>query len=133
MTGVRAVLSEDDVRFLTGRNVGHLATLLPDGSPHVSPVWVDARDGLILVNTVVGRVKERNVRRDPRVGLSVHDRDRPTLALIVRGRVVGHREEGALEHIDALSRRYDGVPWTPVPGQRRVILEILPERIVHHA
>lgn len=133
MSGALPTLSEEDVRFLTGRNLAHLATLLPDGSPHVSPIWVDVRDGLILVNTAMGRAKERNVRRDPRVALSVHDQERPALALLVRGRVVGLTEEGALEHIDALSRRYDGVPWIPVPGQRRVILEIRPERIVHHA
>ena len=132
-TGTGAALSEEDVRLLTGRNVAHLATLMPDGSPHVAPVWVDVREGRILVTTAAGRVKERNVQRDPRVALSVHDRERPNVALVVRGRVARLTEEGGLAHIDRLSRRYDGVPWTPVPGQRRVIIEIVPERVSRHA
>ncbi len=126
---VAETLTPEDLELLTGRHVGHLATLLPDGSPHVAPVWVDAADGLILVNTAAGRVKERNVRRDPRVALSVVHRDDIYRRLLVWGRVVARTDEGAEEHIDRLSRRYDGEPWTPVPGQRRVILKIRPERV----
>jgi PPOX class probable F420-dependent enzyme len=124
-----AELTERAVAVLRSRAIGHLATLLPDGSPHVSPVWVDAQDGFVLVNTAAGRAKLRNVERDPRVALSIEELDGDRQALMIRGRVVEIETDGALEHIDVLSRRYDDTAWTPVAGQRRVVLKIRPDRV----
>ncbi len=125
-------LIDDDVRLLTGKNFAHLGVIRPDGTPHVTVTWVDAADGYILINTAVGRVKDRYVRRDPRVSVSVHDEDDPYRWLRVDGvveeLVTGERAE---RHIDALNRRYhDGEPWTASPGQQRVIYRIRPIRVL---
>ena len=112
-------------------NFAHLATVNADGSPQVSPVWVDLVGDRIRVNTAVGRVKDRNVRRDPRVALSLHDQGDPYTRVSVQGRVVEITEEGADAHIDELSQKYDGVTPYPgrTPGMRRLILLIEPERV----
>ena len=117
-------LTDADRRMFEGRNYGHLATLMPDGSPQVSPVWVDidARTGLILVNTAAGRRKLRNVERDPRVAISVTDSDDQENMVTVRGRVVEITTDGAEDHIDFLSRKYNGVEF-PRHGNR-VLLRI---------
>jgi PPOX class probable F420-dependent enzyme len=106
-----------------------LGTTNDDGSPHVAPLWADADPdrGLILLNTAEGRRKVRNVRRDPRVVVAAIDPAHPSPPALVRGRVEAIVTEGALAHIDALSRRYDGSPWEPVEGQVRLILEIRPD------
>jgi PPOX class probable F420-dependent enzyme len=126
-------LSASDVELLTGRNFGHVATLNADGSPHVSPMWVDAADGLVLLNTAAGRVKDRNVQRDPRITVSVHDQADPYRWTSIRGVVVERTTAGADDQIDALSRRYDGEPWTPTPGQQRVVYRIRPEHVSRSA
>ena len=123
-------LSERDVRLLRARNFGHFVTLGADGAPHVSPMWTDASDGLVVLNTAAGRVKDRNVQRDPRVAVSIHEQDDPYSWVAIRGRVVERTTEGADEHIDALNRRYHGgEPWEPRRGEQRVIYRIRPERI----
>ena len=104
--------------------VVHLATLMPDGSPHVSPVWFDYVGDRVRINSAAGRQKDRNMRRDPRVALSIDDPQRSGRELHMRGKVVSVTTDGALEHIDALARRYSGKAWIPVPGQQRVIYEI---------
>lgn len=121
-------LSEKAREMITGTSFAYLATLMPDGSPHVSPVWVDLEDGHILVNSAEGRVKVENVRRDPRVALSIADLDNPYYHLDVRGRVVELVEgEPAVEHIDKLERMYRGNERYPLrPGMRRVILRVEP-------
>jgi PPOX class probable F420-dependent enzyme len=109
---------------------GQIATLMPDGSPQVTHVWLDTDGTHILVNTVATHQKTRNVQRDPRVAINVADDGARRLAHI-RGRVVELTSDGADEHIDALARRYLGVeryPWRR-PGQERVILKIRPERV----
>ncbi len=123
-------LTDEQREILRKPNFGHLATLMPDGSPHVAPVWVDVDGDHVLVNTAVGRRKERNVRRDPRVALSVRDQDLVDSEVAIRGRVVGFVEEGAEEHINALSRKYRGEDFGLLPaGQVRVILRIDPEQV----
>ena len=120
-------LTDEQRAWFTGTLYGHLATLMPDGSPHVAPVWVDTDGGYILVNSTERRLKTRNALRDPRVALSVR---RDEGELVVRGRVVEVTREGADAHIDALSMRYRGRPfdgWTP--DMVRVILKIEPNRI----
>lgn len=121
-------LTDQDWALLTGVNFAHLATLRRDGTPHVAPVWIDAREGRILVNTAEGRVKLANVRRDPRVALSLTDSRNPYRMLSVTGRVVAETaEEPAERHIDELSRRYNGQEYPDHGG--RVVLEIRPERV----
>jgi hypothetical protein len=85
---------------------------------------------MILLNTADGRVKVENVRRDPRVAVSIHDRDRPHPPIAILGTVVDITPEGALEHIDRLSRAYEGEPWTPRAGQTRLLLVVRPDRIL---
>ena len=114
-----------------GPNFAHLATVNADGSPQVSPVWVDVEDGLIRVNTARGRVKDRNMTRDPRVALSITDLDDPYIRAYVQGEVAEVTEEGAVEHIDDLSEKYDGVRPYPrlEPGMVRVIYKIRPTKV----
>ena len=128
-----ATLTEADRELLTGRNYAHFVTLNEDGSPHAAPLWIDVDpDGMVLVNTAAGRRKDRNVRRDPRVALSISPRDDPYTWLSIQGTVVSIEEgDMALAHIGELSQRYDGEPWTPVEGSLRVIYRIRPDVIVH--
>lgn len=121
-------LTDDAVTLLRSKNLAYVATVNDDGSPHVAPMWVDVdpdRD-LILLNTADGRQKVRNLRRDPRVAISAHDRDEPWPPLVVRGVVERITTDGAEEHIDFLSRKYDGEPWRPREGQVRLIFEVRP-------
>jgi len=115
--------------LFTKKAFAHLATLMPDGSPQTTPVWVDYQDGFILVNTARGRQKDRNIRRNPRVALSILDPDNSYRYLQVRGRVVEITESGADAHIDRLAFKYLGQEKYPNrrPGEIRVIYKILPE------
>ena len=107
-----------------------LATLMPDGSPHVAPVWFEYDGKHIVINTAKGRVKDRNMRRDPRVGIDVVDPDNAYRHLSIRGRVVDITEKGADEHIDKLTKKYIGQDKYPYrgPGEVRVIYRIEPEK-----
>ena len=117
---------------LSDPNLGFLATIMDDGSPQVSPVWVDVDGDQILVNTAKGRRKERNLRRDPRVAISVADNDDPYDKVDIRGRVVDWVGGGeANAHIDRLALKYLGeekYPWRK-PGEERLIMKIKPEKI----
>jgi PPOX class probable F420-dependent enzyme len=117
-------------RLLDGRNFASFATVMKDGSPQVSPVWI-ARDGdIVLVNTSVGRVKERNVLRDPRVAICVFDMENPYSKMVLRGRVLEVASEGAREHIDALSIKYTGHKYVGMkPNEKRVIFRIAPTSV----
>lgn len=109
------------------RAFGHLATLMPDKSPHVTPVWIDYDGKFLLVNSVKGRQKDRNMRRDGHVALEVQDPDNPYRFILFRGIVIEITEEGAEEHIDRLSMRYKGVPYQRNdPALKRVIYKIEP-------
>ena len=111
-------------------NLAYLATVSADGSPHLSPLWADTRDGMIVLNTAEGRTKVENVRRDPRVAVAIHDAANPHPPVAVLGTVVEITSEGALEHIDTLARRYTGEAWTPHEGQTRLMLVIRPDRVL---
>jgi PPOX class probable F420-dependent enzyme len=108
----------------------HLATLMPDGSPQVTPVWCDFDGTHVRINSAKGRVKDRNMRRDPRVALSLQDPDNPYRYLEVKGRVVAITEEGADAHIDSLAKKYIGKDKYPnrQPGEVRVLYKIAPEK-----
>ncbi|MEM0441100.1 MAG: PPOX class F420-dependent oxidoreductase [Candidatus Caldarchaeum sp.] len=123
------VLDEQALKLIQGRNFAFLGTVNADGSPQVTPVWIDEEDGYLLVNTVVGRVKERNTRRDPRVTIAIPDRMNLYRYLYVKGRVVDRiTGQKAEDHIDKLAVKYTGdkFKWRR-PGDTRVILKIQPE------
>ena len=128
-----AELTENARKKLTDPNFAFLATVMEDGSPQVSPVWVDVDDGRILVNTATGRVKERNMRRDPRVALSIAAKDDQYDKVDIRGRVVDAIEgDEAVQHIDKMAMKYIGqekYPWLS-PGEQRVVFVIEPT-VVH--
>src|SRR5262245_37234712 len=108
----------------------HLAPLNPDGSPQVTPVWVDFDGTNVIVNTARGRVKTRNLEREPRVALSVADPENPYRYLGIQGRVVEMTESGGDAHIDKMSKKYLGKDTYPfgAPGERRVIVKIHPDK-----
>jgi len=106
----------------------NLATVMPDGSPQVTPVWFDYKDGRIRVNTAKGRVKARNMKERSPVALAIMDPDNPYRYLQVRGRVERVAEERANAHIDTLAKKYlekDKYSWSR-PGEVRVMYEIEP-------
>ncbi len=125
-------LSADVRDFLGTRCYAHLATLMADGSPQVSPVWVETDGDLIVVNSAAGRVKDKNIRRDARVAVSATHPEDPFRALMVRGRVVKITEDGAEAGIDRLAQKYIGserYEWRR-PGEVRVVYYIQPETVM---
>ena len=104
---------------------------MPDGSPQMTQTWVDTDGHDVLINTVRGHQKVRNVERDPRVALNVADPDDPSRYFEVRGRVTEVTEDGAREHIDELSQRYLGrpYPWFGGADQVRLLVRIDPEKV----
>jgi PPOX class probable F420-dependent enzyme len=117
---------------LEAKNFWQFVTINADGSPTVTPVWASVVDDVVLVNTAIGRRKERNARRDGRVALSMVDRENPYSWIEIRGKVIEFVEgERADRSIDALARKYLDLPRyaTRTPGERRVLLRIEPTRI----
>ncbi|MGC9399542.1 MAG: PPOX class F420-dependent oxidoreductase [Anaerolineae bacterium] len=108
-----------------------LATLMPDGSPQVTPVWVDYDGTHVIINSARGRVKDQNIRRDPRVALAIHDPDDPYRYLQIQGKVVKIAEAGADEVIDQLAQKYLDVDRYPhhSPDEVRVTYKIKPESV----
>jgi len=109
-----------------------LGTVMADGSPQVTPVWFNTDGEYFYINTARGRVKDRNLRARPAVALTISDPDDPYRYIQVRGRVVEFTEEGAKDHMDKLSFKYEDKPWNLPPGQVRVVFKIRPERITVH-
>jgi PPOX class probable F420-dependent enzyme len=105
-----------------------LATIMPDGSPQVTPVWIDYEGGMIRMNTAKGRVKARNLQAGARVALSILDPDNPYRYVQIRGRVASARGDGADAHIDTLAKKYLGKDTYPFrrPGETRIMYEIEP-------
>jgi PPOX class probable F420-dependent enzyme len=121
------MLDPDVRRVLDGTSLAHLATVLPDGSPHSVPLWVAVRGDQIVFLTGPGSRKARNLRRDPRVALSLTPADNPFQPVIVRGRVVEWLEgDAAWEIIDQISMKYVGAPYSR--AEERVVGVIEPER-----
>jgi PPOX class probable F420-dependent enzyme len=120
-------LLEDETKALL-----YLATVMPDGSPQLTPLWFSTDGDDILINTNEGRVKDKNMKRDPRVALVIQDPGEQDRYLGIRGEVVNSTREGADEHINQLSLKYYGKPWTIQPGQRRIIYRIRPSHFDLH-
>lgn len=114
------------------KTFAHVATLMPDGTPHVTPVWIDydPDENRMLVNTAKGRQKHVNVENDPRVGVSMTDPDDPYRALSVVGEVDELTEEGAAEHIDSLEYRYRGNETYQSDRTNRIVLKVRPDQVI---
>ena len=108
-----------------------LATVMPDGSPQVTPVWFDYTDGKIRINTARGRVKDRNMTQNALVAIDVMDPENPYRHVMIRGRVAAVTEEGADAHIDSLAKKYMGVDAYPFrnPKETRVMFTIEPTSV----
>ena len=112
----------------------YLATIMPDGSPQVTPIWFNTDDEYILLNSVKGRVKDRNMRARPTIALCITDPGNPYRYLQIRGKVAEITTDGAEEHIDTLNLKYRGDRNYPNhhPDQPRVIFKVLAERVDPH-
>jgi PPOX class probable F420-dependent enzyme len=128
------ISSEPIIKFFADRNFAFISTINKDGSPQVTPTWIDLdeKHGLILINTAVGRLKQKNVSRDPRVSISMIDgRVNPYSMVTIKGKVIEQSKSGADEHIDKLARKYLNTDKYPAhsPKVTRIILKIKPEKI----
>jgi PPOX class probable F420-dependent enzyme len=123
-------IPEKHLELFNKKAFASLGTLMPDGRPQVTPVWVDYDGTHVLVNSAKGRVKDRNMKRDPRVSLAIIDPDNPYHYLEVRGKVAEITEEGADQHIDKMAKKYLGQDKYPFrqPGEVRVLYKIVPEK-----
>jgi PPOX class probable F420-dependent enzyme len=132
---VPASLDASDQELLEATNFAQVATLRRDGSPHVTPVWVDVRDGTVWLNSAEGRAWPSNLRRDPRVAINVQNLENPQENLEIRGEASEITPEGADEHIDFLAKKYLGEDSYPYrqPGEQRLIIKITPEWVRHQA
>jgi PPOX class probable F420-dependent enzyme len=124
-------ITDSAINLFRGKNFGFIASLMNDGSPQLTPVWIDYDGQFLLVNTAEGRTKQKNFARDPRVAISVIDQNNPYNMVSIRGKVVQQTSNGADEHIDRLAKRYLGVDKYPfrAPDEKRIILKIKPEKI----
>ena len=127
----QVTITPEIAKLFQGKNFVSFSTLMKDGSPHVAPVWVDIDGNTILINTAVGRVKEKNVKRDNRVALSIFDHQNPYDMVAIRGKVIELTTDGADEHIDKLAKKYFGLDKYPYhsPDEKRIIVKIKPEKI----
>lgn len=122
-------------KLFEGRNFVFVSTLMKDGTPHITPTWVDIEEqdgGRILVNTAVGRIKQKNVSRNPSIALAIFDH--PYDMVSIRGNVVEQvTGDSAEKHIDKLAKKYLGKDKYPnrASGEERIILKIKPEYVFH--
>lgn len=123
-------IPQDAHDLLDEPNFAHVVTLMPDGMPQTTPVWIDRDERGVLFNTARGRVKANNLERNARIALSVHDKENPYRYLQVQGRA-RFIEDGADAHIDAMAKKYMGVDTYPMhqPDEKRVIVRIVPENV----
>jgi len=127
-----AAIPEKYADLFQKKTFASLGTLMPDGQPQVTPVCIDFDGKHVVVNSAMGRVKDRNMRRDPRVSMALIDPDNPYRHLQVQGRVVEITENGADQHIDKMAKKYLGKDKYPFrqPGEVRVLYKIEPDRTV---
>jgi PPOX class probable F420-dependent enzyme len=131
-------ITEPVAKLLQDKNFAFVSSLMKDGSPQITPTWVDIEEEngeySILINTAEGRVKYKNLSRDPRIAISVMNKDNPYEMVTIRGKVIEQiRLDAAEEHIDKLAKKYLGVDKYPgrSPGEKRVILRVKPEKIFY--
>jgi PPOX class probable F420-dependent enzyme len=126
-----ATIPASHADLLTKPAFANLATLNPDGSPQVTPVWVDFDGSHVIVNTARGRVKAKNLAREPRVALSIADPENPYRYLGIQGRVVEMTEKGGDAHIDKMAKKYLGKESYPArkAGEVRIVVKIEPDKV----
>jgi PPOX class probable F420-dependent enzyme len=127
-----AKLTTNAIRLIEGKNFAHLATLMPDGSPQVTPVWIDHDGDKVLANTAYGRTKQRNTATDRRVAISIINQNDPYDKVVIQGRVIDQTFEGAEAHIDKLAKKYTGLEkyQKSAPNEKRIIIRIEPTKIL---
>lgn len=126
-----ATISDEVRSIIEKKTFAHVATLMPDGSPQSTPVWIDVESDQLLFNTAEGRQKPENLRRDPRVAISFTDPDDPYQMVMVQGEVAEITESGADEHIDRLAKKYLGEDTYPFrkEGEVRLIVRVDPTNV----
>ena len=137
--GRKSLLTEPFIKFFRRKNFAFLGTVNKDGSPQVTPTWIDiiekegGQEQIILINTAKDRLKQKNVSRDPRVSISIVDEDNPYSMVTIKGRVIEQTTSGADEHIDRLAKKYLNAERYPAhsPNVKRIILKIKPEKIFY--
>ena len=124
-------MDEKVIKLFEGKNLVFFATTMKDGSPQVSPVWADYEDGHVLVNTAEGRIKHKNVLRDPRVAVSVVDNGNPLDMTSIKGKVTEIIPDYEYQHANRLTKKYMGKDKYPFrrEGEKRIIFKIKPEKV----
>ena len=134
MSEINEKIMEPVAKIIKKKSFAFLGTLMKDGSPHVSPVWIDITDNnIILINTAKGRIKQKNVSSDPRVSISLTDDENPYSMVTIRGQVIEQTSDDADEHIDKLAKKYLNTDRYPghSPDMKRIILKIRPEKVFY--
>jgi len=125
-------LTEQAKKLIDGKNLASVATVMPDGSPQVAPVWVDREGDIVVINATKRRQRYRNLKRDPRIALCVFDMANLYSKVLIRGKVIEITKDGGEEHIDKLSMKYRGKKY---PDHRteepRIVIRIEPEHVTH--
>jgi PPOX class probable F420-dependent enzyme len=131
----KSILIEPVIKIIKDKNFAFLGTIMKDGRPQVSPIWIDIDDNnnIILFNTAQGRIKHKNISRDPRVSLSLVDKNNPYSMVTIQGTVIEQTTIGADEHIDKLAKKYLNIDRYPShsPSIKRVICKIKPEKMYY--
>ena len=131
----KRILIEPVIKIIKDKNFAFLGTIMRDGRPQVSPIWIDIDDNnnIILFNTAQGRIKHKNISRDPRVSLSLVDKNNPYSMVTIQGTVIEQTTIGADEHIDKLAKKYLNIDRYPShsPSIQRVICKIKPEKMYY--
>jgi len=131
----KMILTESVIKIVKDKNFAFLGTIMKDGRPQVSPIWIDIDDNnnIILFNTAQGRIKHKNISRDPRVSLSPVDKNNPYSMVTIQGIVIEQTTIGADEHIDKLAKKYLNIDRYPShsPSIKRVICKIRPEKMYY--
>ena len=125
------LIDDKVIKLFSAKNLVFIATIMKDGSPQLSPVWANYESGFILVNTAEGRVKHKNILRDPRVAVSVTSNDNPLDMTTIRGTVVAIISDIKYNHADKLTQQYMGRNHYPFKrdNEKRIILKIKPHKV----
>jgi len=125
------MINDKIIKLFSEKNLVFIATVMEDGSPQLSPVWANYDDGFILVNTAEGRIKHKNILRDPRVAVSVTSNDNPLDMTTIRGTVIEIIPDYQYHHADKLTQQYLGRSNYPFkqPDEKRIIFKIKPEKV----
>ncbi len=125
------LIDDKVIKLFSAKNLVFIATVMKDGSPQLSPVWANYDDGFILVNTAEGRIKHKNILRDPRVAVSVTSNDNPLDMTTIRGTVIEIIPDYQYHHADKLTQQYLGRSNYPFkqPDEKRIIFKIKPEKV----